>query len=379
MNRANYLGFVSCGALGSSLMHTAVFRELRRAFPDSNIGIASDRRGVELFRHNPYGIKVFDVMGPAAQLDRDFFETLVRIKQEDYNTALVFSLSEPYYMRVSQYLGGFEHRIGQNGGDTVILNNYYDRFLNTPGYEQKFLEKFGFTDAAAAASDSYFGRYNLSFLEPLGVKAEELSCRPEIWSSADDREAVESHFRELGVQEEDLLAGVNIGGRQGNNLWNTDNYSELIKGMFSESGGLVRGRALKVMINYAAHEMYTFTDIIRSLPRTLPVYGVPQNMSTGQLAEAVGRCNFFISTDTGAAHVAQARKVPSLVLYPDEPMRKRWMCPDAQVLPLTGKGHVNDIAVNKALLASLNAILQWAVLGSNQRAPACEAGILPLN
>ena len=359
MNRTNTIGFVSCGALGSSLMHTAAFRELRRAFPSSNIGVASDRRGVELFRHNPYGIKVFDVMGTGGQIDRDFFETLNHIKEEAYGAALVFRLGEPYYMKVSQYVGGFQERIGHYGGNTIVLNNFYSRLLNTPGYEDVFLDKFGFTSFAAADSETYFGAYNLTFLKPLGVRTEGLSSLPEIWSNASEAERIGNHFQGLGINDADIVVGVNIGGRQGNNYWEVDRYSEVINGLFQETEGRIFGRPLKVVVNYDVCGKYLFKDAMKTLPQGLPVYGVPDNMSMGQLAEAVGRCDFFVSTDTGSAHVAQARKIPSLVLYPDEPTRKRWMCPEAQVLPLVGLGHVNDISAENVLYSSLNAILQW--------------------
>lgn len=361
----NILIFQSCYPLGLDLVATAASsRELRRAFPEARIGIATNNKGVELYRHNIFGIESFDVSFDQKNLPGlEFFESMAKINEGQYDTALVFPLAEPDYLNVMRYGGRFSTRIGVDGGNSLI-QRHYPRLFPEKGFETPFMDAFGFTgfsrmSGTQGSGKGYLGDLFLTYLEPLGVDVTGLDSRPEVWASSRDVESIGEYFGGLGITGADFVFGLNVGGRQGNNSWDTKNYIDFVNRLFDRTGGKVSGSALKLVINYARHEIGVFEDIMGSVSASLPVYGVPKHMTIGQLSEVVGRCDFIFTTDTGTAHVAAAKDTPAVVLYPNEDNRTRWMYPRPKVLPLVGKEHVNDIDVQRALLSTYLAMYEW--------------------
>ncbi|MCX5749618.1 MAG: hypothetical protein NTZ10_05190 [Candidatus Saganbacteria bacterium] len=356
----NTLVFLKVPSLGGRICFNPVLRALRKNFPDSRIGVVVREEEATFYQHNPFGVKVHTVLPEDVKTSSMFdAKTEMDIRSEMYDTAIVTLLSENWLCDLAvNHAVYFDHNIGYYYSQHVISRKLRD---HPPLEGQPYL-----FDATIKSSGGmpYFGEYAglhyLRYLEPFGITGAD--HKPEVWSTDKDRQAISNSLELNGFSKNDFILGINIGGM--NNVWPIKKYAEIIKQFESllnrEGNGLVAGRPVKYMalVGETEEEIWRLlTEYTKDFGQRFIGMGTP---TPDRLAAAVERCSWLVTTENGAAHVAQALDIPATVMYPDETWKKSWLLPGARVKPVVTKSvNVSTIMPEDVNLATWDGIREW--------------------
>ncbi|MGB8657423.1 MAG: glycosyltransferase family 9 protein [Candidatus Zixiibacteriota bacterium] len=121
----------------------------------------------------------------------------------------------------------------------------------------------------------------------------------------DKRAVIEKYLREQGIETDDFLVGVHIGGR-GEKRWPVGNYQKL-------ADWITDSFDAKLIFIWGPEEK----KVIRQVRATDKRQVVSQMFDLPTLSALIGRCNLFVSPDTGAMHLSVAVGTPTLALFID--------------------------------------------------------------
>jgi heptosyltransferase-3 len=271
--------------IGNLILTTPLLSALRRAFPRSEIWYLASKTFHTLFS----GSKLVDRILVAKKRQYIFHPlSLVlfirKIRRQRFDLAIDasdennFSLNNSFLVLLS----GASYRIGYRKPESGLFLN-----LEVPP-----------SGARRHASEMY-----LDLLQHLVGDVSSDGLRVDV--DAEREIKAEAYFKQKGVQPEDFLVGMHIGGRL-RKRWKLENFRELARWLTDEMG-------VKVMIFWGPEERKVVKEFapenrnqIVSDPLALPL-----------LAAVIQRCSLFISPDTGAMHLAVAVGTPTLALFLD--------------------------------------------------------------
>jgi len=124
------------------------------------------------------------------------------------------------------------------------------------------------------------------------------------YTSDDDKAFAQQWLKECGINEFDAYFVVHPGGR-GKKQWGTGHFAELIDRIAHDVG--VR----MVVIGGRAED-----DLIETIvDGTESPFEILQDVTVGQMAAVIERCDMFVSNDTGPMHVAVALNRPTVGIF----------------------------------------------------------------
>jgi len=170
---------------------------------------------------------------------------------------------------------------------------------------------------------------NLSILEPLGVRVQDCARGLDLVPPPEVQNSVARKLRDLGVDAGKTTIGVNPGSVWPTKRWRMEGFAEFI--------GLAHARFDCQVLLFGGPED---ADIVARLLERCggAAVNLAGKFSLRELPAAIGRCQLFVTNDSGPMHIAVACKVPTVAIF----------CattPDLGFYPYTG----NAVVIQKQL------------------------------
>lgn len=147
---------------------------------------------------------------------------------------------------------------------------------------------------------------NLALLEPLGVELQECHREIELVPSPGAETTVAHKLRDLGVLDGRAVIGVNPGSVWPTKRWWMEGFTELIR--------LIHAQLDCQVLLFGGPED---ADIAAGLLQRSggAAVNLAGKFSLRELPAAIGRCQVFVTNDSGPMHIAVARKVPTVAIF----------------------------------------------------------------
>jgi heptosyltransferase II len=274
--------------VGALVMATPVYRAVRRNFPSAHISVCVRPWSRGLLENCPYVDRIIDY-NPSTFFDKARF--IGALRAEKYDMALLLSHSfESAFMCLA---AGIKVRAGypyESRGFMLTHKTRDDRGLHR-------------------------GRSLLKILEGVGMTVDDEG--PELWLSRQDGAFADGIFEKNGIHSGDKAIGISFEVKgDPSRRWDERNFIELSKRLlnaspghrlvvFGSGGDIEATRAMTARINGGGR----VTDLSGKTTLT-------------QFSACAKKCDVFISTDSGGAHVAAAAGTKVVVLFgPADPGR----------------------------------------------------------
>jgi len=154
-------------------------------------------------------------------------------------------------------------------------------------------------------------QYYLDMLRPLG--SERPAGSPRLFLSHEEVQAMDQRLAEAGVDESDLLVGLNPGSTYGSaKRWLPERFAETVDRL-SQEQGMHSGRRVRVVIVGARGE-----EVLgRAIADRMQVKPIQLSGRTTmrELMAVIKRCDLFLTNDTGPMHLAASFGVPVVALF----------------------------------------------------------------
>jgi lipopolysaccharide heptosyltransferase II len=272
MKKNNRILIFNVNWLGDVLFSTAAIRNIRRNYPDSFIACIIPGRCYPVLKDNPHldEIIIFDEKDRHKNIMEKFsFIRLLKYKKFDSVFLLHGSLTRALLCK----LAGIPQRIGYNTKKRGWL----------------------LTKKIAPPSKDAFHRidYYLNIIEKAGLKVEDRYL--EFFISEDDQNYIRNFLNKQGINQDEIVIGINAGGNWPPKRWPREYWSKLIQLIQDELG-------IKVIITGGHQDVTGAKKIIEPLlQKPLVTCGLFNIKQSGALFK---RLNIFISADTGPMHIA---------------------------------------------------------------------------
>ena len=147
---------------------------------------------------------------------------------------------------------------------------------------------------------------NLSILEPFGVNVEGCLRQLDLPVSAAVQSAVDQKLAALGVVENKTIIGINSGSVWPTKRWWPKGFARLIQ--------LLKQRIDCHVVLFGGAEDAAVVAEVQEMSN-VPVVNLAGKIGLRELPAAIGRCQIFVTNDSGPMHIAVARQVPTVAVF----------------------------------------------------------------
>jgi heptosyltransferase-2 len=272
--------------VGDAVMTLPALEAVRENFQSASITVLARPWVAPLFENHPAvnNILIYNKHDGLTKNLSEFFHVINMIRKNKYDLAVLFQ--NAFEAALLAYLGRVTYRLGFDSDGRG--------FLLTHGIKRS-------SEIFAVHQVEYY----LSILKAAGLKVE--SRNPVIYLSKKDLAKAENLLQLKGISKNDFILGISPGAIFGNaKRWPFERFAE-ISDRASERWGA------KVIILGSKKEKEIGTSIT-GLMRHKPV-DFCGTTSLGEVIGIIGRCNMFVTNDSGLMHIAAALGVPTLAIF----------------------------------------------------------------
>ncbi len=309
------------GAIGNTLAATPFIRNLKDNFPDSFIGVVVDEVGLSLLKNNPYIDKYYKF-----NRTNDSIKHQIKLVNEwkSFKFDVSFHLRSGIRNELLAFLSRIPLRIG----------------TNLKGSFQFLTHK-----APIDKTNGHVINTTLSLLNVIS-KTQIKFYFPELYVDIDNKNRCDTFLLKHGFSPKKYMIVHPTGKTMGQVNWNLAFYQKLIK---------------------SAQKFYDIPIIVLGIPneeQEIRRYFTENNklillmeLDIGFKSEIIRQASLFIGNDSGPAHIAEAWKIPKVVIYRNDPVNfKKWR-PLCQDMTLTlFQDELND---DTAILKVITYSNQW--------------------
>lgn len=296
---------VRLGGIGDVVIITPALKALKKLYPQSRISLMTNHYAAEVTRGAPYVdelITFTDLF--SAQSPLDFLKlkilyqlycliTLMLRRRFDIFICLHNLLRWPVIIKplLLAILSRARIRAG--------FNTYnYGFFLNvkTPDDSNKHL-MFRCLDLIN----------QLSAHDKISYTPEQ--SESEVWLNKEDLEFADGFINRNSIKQGDFLVGVHPGCNHrhySSQCWDPARFAQVTNILSDKYHA-------RILLTGSKTDQGVLYKIIPLL-KTPPILS-PENTGVKQLSAIIGRCNLFISNDTGPMHLAVAMKIPTIGIF----------------------------------------------------------------
>ena len=278
------------GGLGDLILSYPSISLIRKAYPNSKITALVIPYMLQLVKYN-----------------KDIDEVIVYDKQKKKDFKYIFSLGTE--LREKK----FDVFFLLNRSPRAVLLAYLSGAKNIIGYKTPFLNFF----ITHRIYEKDRKRYkvilqNMDVVRGIGIDEFDISY-PDY--SFEKSERIEKFFKEKMTNfstEKSIL--INIGGRWPSKKFKQKKWSLLID-------ALIKKYNIPVFLLWGPDERDIVDNVYNDVSEKNKVFILPST-NMGEVAVCLSKCSFSITCDTGAMHIADAMKIPQIVLMgPTSPVR----------------------------------------------------------
>lgn len=275
--------------IGDLILSTAGLAALRKKNPDAEIVLLT-RQGYEAtLKNNPnvnriipfdFGIKKKNFVKRVV----DEINFIRRIRSEKFNA--VISLHPGDRIAFLAWFSGAEIRVApRKQAFNFLFNVLIDVEEDSISY-LKYYNKLisAFTNEPVIGTTEFF-----------------VTVQDEVWAT---------DFLDLNIADKnDLLIGIHPGASEPTKIWQSKNFTELIRRILSMN-------KTKVLLIAGPNEEKIVEQIYNEVKNDNLLFYNSNNINL--TAALIKKCNLFISNDTGTRHLAVAVKTQVIALMPDD-------------------------------------------------------------
>lgn len=267
---------MSSGGVGDALMTTPMYREIKKKYPTACLSVGVDQKiNIDLLSSNPNIDSIFDISDYKGIIG--ILRLVRRLRKQNFNYCFHNHSCHRRKYTLIPYLAGIKHRIGFNRKYISSKKGYH--FLS-----MLFTKSFNYFPGKMRRTET-----NLLSLREIGIYSNntnyDLPVKP-----------LQSKKKYLGIHP-----GSNISGKH--KRWSAIKYNKLSLKIINQTGIDV-----KIYIGPYEKELIDFFDISNKLQTV-------QTKSINELIYDISSCSYFLSNDSGLAHISAAIKIPTIVIY----------------------------------------------------------------
>lgn len=287
--------------IGDMVYTIPFLRELKRSFPEYKIDLVCSPIEENMMELCPYINKLF-VFDTRTKEHR--FKTLLRrsirfskenLIQGKYEMAIAPSYANPggYIEAWLCFFSGAKRRIGMsekvNEKKHKIFRGAYDIFFTDVLYNKELYHEV---------------ENGLNYIKYLGRKVE--SNQLELWTSQEDRQAVDKMFKRMHIIGNDIKIIVNLATSALNKDWPVAYYIQVSK-------MILKKYSVSFLLIGAGDKARLYADeYLRSIPN---VYDFVNKTTMRQTIEIMKQSDLYLGGDTGPLHIAAACGLRGCVIY----------------------------------------------------------------
>lgn len=296
---------VRLGGIGDVVVITPSLKALKKLYPQSRISLMTNHYSVEVVRGAPYVDElitftdlfsiqsIFDFLKPRILYQLYCLTTLMLRRRFEificfHNPVKWSGVVKPLLIAI---LSKAPVRAGFNTCNRGFFLN-----IKTPDDSNKHMI---FRCMDVIKQLAHHSRINHLQIKP----------KTGVWLNNEDREFARDFIDQNNIKQGDFLVGIHPGGNPRHYLsqrWQPERYAEVINVLSSK-------HSARILLTGSKTDRHIL-DKIMPLLKT-PNLLLPENTSMKQLSAVIGRCNLFISNDTGPMHLAVAMKVPTIGIF----------------------------------------------------------------
>ena len=266
------------GSLGDVVLTTPAIRAARAAFPESHIAMVVGERSADVVSANPHLDEIITFRRKAKGLS-ETRRVAALLRERNFDVSV--DMQRKFHSSLLAYLGKVNQRIGyQNPGGLLCT-------VRVPDNENK-----------------HSVDRNLDLLKPLGVT--DADREPEMFVSSEDRDYANRTFEERGLSSKSPIIGMFPGAGWRPRCWPAERFAA-IGDMAAERFGA------SVVVFGGPDEADIVDTVVRNMK--MPVVPMQDSMTLRQLGAMIGKCDLFVSNDTGPMHISVAVKTPTIALF----------------------------------------------------------------
>ena len=279
---------IKLGAVGELVAASPFFDQLRKHFPHSEIVLVVGRSSYAVVEHNP-NISRFILAddldlyrGGLIRRSLEFFRLICKLRKEDFD--LSFVLERGMAFRLLSCLAGIPVRVGFGRGRKDLFLTH-----SVPGHQIQ------------NESESY-----LDLLRKMDIPA--VFKKTFYYLSDEEKEFMDLFLERHSITGKEQVIAVAPGGGESakrtmlTRHWPVQNYIELIQRLKKDE------RSSRVILVGGTDDREITNRIIQICPDCLDA----TDLSLGDMASVLRRCNLFVGNDHARNHIAAAMGVPSI-------------------------------------------------------------------
>ena len=262
--------------IGDFIMALPLLHDLKRRFPDALLTVMCLDTLTPLLQENPFVDDVFTFSKTRKTHDAGIID---RLRKESYDVGILVTNSFSSAWWLSQ--GGIKQTVGFKRLDRWFLVQNQQKPIKTSHQVDEYK----------------------TLLTSLGLPVSETA--PELFLSSDEKEQVHRFLLTYGLSSADPVLGVNPGAAYGlAKCWPPERFREVIREMARTHAVLVFGDASMV-------------NLVDQMTRGMPedVINLAGKTSLRQLCGLIGRCQLFLTNDSGPMHIADSLGIPLVALF----------------------------------------------------------------
>lgn len=297
LNNPKKILFINIFGIGDVLFTTPLAANIKRLFPQAEIGYVCNNRSFPVLENNPHIHKTFiyerDEFYAVYKLSPFAYARKVthfwgEIKKERYDCVFDFSLNS--FMSFSSFLIGIPRRIGFNYknrspwlSDAVVLDGYEDRHVV---------------------------EYYLDLLKTIAASPKERQLQISLMQA--DNDFANEFFKKNGIKDKINLVGIVPGGGASwgkeaqFKRWESGQYANLADKIVEKSGS-------QIILFGDKSEQGLCQSVVEKM-KNKPVNACGQT-SVRQMAALAKRAGLMVVNDGGPLHIAVAAGVKTLSIF----------------------------------------------------------------
>ena len=281
---------IDFGQLGDVVLSLPALRAIRQRFPDAWITVAVGKPANEVITLSGYANEIFEVD---------------RVALRDGNKLVSIGRIIRFVQKVRQAKFDFVidlHSLSETNLLGFLSGARYRLYSRRPGRSLDYLANFKPRPAPEAQGRHAVDRY-LDVIEPLGIRN---AARIPILKTNNAADlAVDALLKKEKAQSGELLVGLFPGAGHASRIWPLEHFAQL-------ADHLVRNERVRIVVFAGPEEKEMVPHMRPRFPAGTIFF---DRLTIPQLASAQARLTFFVSNDTGPAHIAAAVGTPVIVIY----------------------------------------------------------------
>ncbi len=272
--------------VGDAVMSLPALEAVKENFPECSITLLAKPWVVPLFEDNPAVNRIitFTREGGFFRKLSEMIQVIKEIRNQKFDLAILFQ--NAFEAALLSRIGGVRFRLGYNtDGRSLLLTHRVIR-------NEEIL-------------NVHLIEYYLSILRAMGWEAK--SREPSLKL---DRKYLLDAGKLLhlnGIAPEDFLVGLNPGAMFGGaKKWPPDRFAKI-------GDMAVENWRAKVVILGTRSEMEVCDTLARSMKQN--VLNLCGKTTLAEVIGVIGKCNFFVTNDSGLMHISAALGVPTLAIF----------------------------------------------------------------